>query len=509
MTPGVGNAYLGDGFAEEISSQLAQVPGLRVAARSSAFQFKDRNLDVRRIGEALGVHHVLEGSIRRDGDRLRVTVQLINASNGFHVWAGTYDETWADAIAVQDDIARKIARGLEVVLTPDAESRLRRAGVTSLDAYDSYLAGVSALHASGDLSQLTKAEGLFRKALSLDPALSRAYAGLCEVSLKRYDRTSATRDMVVAEEACRKAVELAPSRDETEMALARLYLASGRSEQAEAVYGGLASRRPDDADVLIGLGYAQLEQGRREDAARSLQKAIEVEPGYWQAYSALGSFNFRLGRAEDAVGAYRRAAELAPGNASVFSNLGAALLLAVRLADAAAAFEKSLAIEPSGAAHTNLGSMYYFLGRFPEAVRQYESAERIAPGDHQVVGALADALWQIPGRRAEAVRLYERAATLAEDALEVNPSQAVAWAQLGLYSGRAADPSRAAQALARAEALGKKENYVYYYVAIDAADRKDRAAAEAGIERAIELGYPRKLLEVDPVLKSLLPHKKT
>lgn len=509
MTPGGGNAYLGDGFAEEISSQLAQVPGLRVAARSSAFEFKDRNLDVRRIGEALGVHHVLEGSIRRDGDKLRVTVQLVNASNGYQIWAGTYDENWADAIAVQDDIARKIARGLEVVLTPDAESRLRRAGVTSLDAYDSYLAGVSALHASGDLSQLTKAEGLFRKALSLDPALSRAYAGLCDVSLKRYDRTSATPDVVVAEEACRKAVELAPSRDETEMALARLYLASGRSEQAEAVYGGLASRRPDDADVLIGLGYAQLEQGRREDAARSLQKAIEVEPGYWQAYSALGSFNFRLGRAEDAVGAYRRAAELAPGNASVFSNLGAALLLAVRLEDAAAAFEKSLDIEPSRAAHTNLGSLYYFLGRFPEAVGQYESAERIASDDHQVVGALADALWQIPGRRADAVRLYERAATLAGEALEVNASQPVAWAQLGLYSGRAGDPSRAARALARAEALGGDENYVYYYVALAASDRKDRAAAEAGIERALKLGYPRKLLEVDPVLKSLLPRKKS
>ena len=111
MTPGGGNAYLGDGFAEEISSQLAQIPGLRVAARTSAFEFKDRNLDVRRIGEALGVHHVLEGSIRRDGDNLRVTVQLINASNGYHVWAGTYDEKWADAIAVQDDICEKDCTG--------------------------------------------------------------------------------------------------------------------------------------------------------------------------------------------------------------------------------------------------------------------------------------------------------------------------------------------------------------------------------------------------------------
>jgi TolB-like protein/Tfp pilus assembly protein PilF len=508
MTPGGGNAYLGDGFAEEISAQLSQVPGLRVAARTSAFGFKDRNLDVRRIGEALGVHHVLEGSIRRDGDKLRVTVQLINASSGYQVWAGTYDETWADAIAVQDDISRKIAQGLEVVLTPDAENKLRRAGVTSLEAYDSYLAGVSALRASSDLSQLAKAEGLFSKALSLDPALSRAYAGLCEVALKRYSRTSATAEVVVAEKACRKALELEPSREETEMALARLYLDSGRSEQAEAVYGGLAAGRPDDADVFIGLGYAYLEQGQREDAERSLRKAIEVEPGYWQAHSALGNYFFRLGRAEDAIGAYRKATELAPGSASAFSNLGAALLLAVRLDEAAAAFEKSLAIEPSRSALTNLGILYYFLGRFPEAVTQYESAERIASDDQQVAGALADALWQMPGRRTDAVHQYQRAATLAEDALKVNPSHAVTWAQLGFYSGRAGDQSRAARALARAEALGDDENYVYYYVALAASDRKDRAAAEAGIERALKLGYPRKLLEADPVLKSLLPRKK-
>ena len=508
MTPGGGNDYLGDGFAEEIAAQLAQIPGLRVAARTSAFEFKDRNLDVRRIGEALGVHHVMEGSIRRDGDKLRVTVQLINAANGYHVWTGTYDEKWADAIAVQDDIARKIAQGLEVVLTPDAENRLRRAGVTSLEAYDSYLAGVSALHASGDLSQLAKAEGLFRKALSIDPALSRAYAGLCDVSLRRYNRASATADVVAAEKACHKALELEPSREETEMALARLYLDSGRSEQAEAVYSGLAARRPGDADVFVGLGYAHLEQGQREDAGRSFQRAIEVEPGYWQAYTALGNFNFRLGRAEDAIGAYRKATELAPGSASAFSNLGAALLLAARLDEAAAAFEKSLAIEPSRSAYANLGSLYYFLGRFPEAVTQYENAERIASDDQQVAGALADALWQMPGRRTDAVRQYQRAATLAQAALKVNPSHAVTWAQLGFYSGRAGDQSRAARALARAEALGEDENYVYYYVALAASDRKDRAAAEAGIERALKLGYPRKLLEADPVLKSLLPSNK-
>jgi TolB-like protein len=110
MTPGGGNEYLGDGFAEEISAQLAQIPGLRVAARTSAFEFKDKSLDVRKIGQALGVHHVLEGSVRRDGDKLRVTVQLIDAANGYHVWAGSYDKDWSDVISIQDNISQSIAR---------------------------------------------------------------------------------------------------------------------------------------------------------------------------------------------------------------------------------------------------------------------------------------------------------------------------------------------------------------------------------------------------------------
>ena len=177
MTSGGGNEYLGDGFAEEISAQLAQIPGLRVAARTSAFEFKGQRLDVRKIGNALGVRNVLEGSVRRDGDKLRVTVQLIDASNGYHVWAGTYDRDWADAIAVQDDISRKITQALRVVLTPESERKLQRAGVVNLAAYDSYLAGVSALRKSSDLSQLNQAADFFGKAMTLDPGFSRAYAG--------------------------------------------------------------------------------------------------------------------------------------------------------------------------------------------------------------------------------------------------------------------------------------------------------------------------------------------
>ena len=501
MTSGGGNEYLGDGFAEEISAQLAQIPGLRVAARTSAFEYKGQRLDVRKIGNALGVRNVLEGSVRRDGDKLRVTVQLIDALNGYHVWAGTYDRDWADVIAVQDDISRKITQALRVVLTPESEQKLQRAGVVNLAAYDSYLAGMSALRKSGDLSQLNRAAEFFGKAMTLDPGFSRAYAGMCEVGVGRYSKTKSSADVAAAETACRKALELEPSRDETEMALGSLYLASGRYEQAEAVFNGLKLRRPQDSEVYSGLAEAQAGLGRRQDAERSYRKSVEVEPGYSRAHGGLGYFMFRSGRAEEAVIAFRKAAELAPGSAGAFSNLGGALMLAVRLDEAAAAFEKSLAIEPSSSAHANLGTLYYYAGRFKDAAAQYELALAFAAGDQQVVGSLADALWLIPSRRPEAVRLYEKAAHLAEESLKINPVDAQVIAQLGYYKGRAGDTEGSARALARAEALREDDMYVQYFIALAAADRGDEATARDAIGRSERNGYPRKLLEADPVLK--------
>ncbi len=507
MTEGGRSTYLGDGFSEEISAQLAQVPGLRVAARTSAFGFKGQNVDVRRIGAALGVRYVLEGSLRRDRDKLRVTVQLIDATNGYHVWAGRYDSDWADVIDVQDNISRSITSALEVVLTPEAKRRLKRGGVANLAAYDSYLAGVSALRGGGTLADFDRAGDFFRKALDVDPGLARAYAGLCEVDLQRYDRTRALADVTAAETACRKALELEPSREQTEMALGKLYLASGRHEQAEAVYARLASARPRDAEVLFGLAEALEDQGRRPEAERSFRKAVDLEPGYWRTHSNLGNFLFRTGRAAEAAVEHEKAVALAPGNASAINNLGAALLMAERLDEATRAFERSLAIEPTRAAHANLGTLYYYEGRFPEAVRQYESAEALASDDHAVVSALADALWQIPARRAEAVPLYVRSAGLAEAALKVDPTNATGWAQLAYYSGRAGDPRQAARALARAEALGDDDMYVQYFKALIEADRNDRQAAVEAIVRAEQLGFSRRMLLADPLLRPLVPAK--
>ena len=209
MSPSGGNSYLGDGLSEELSMRLAQVPGLRVAARTSSFEFKDRNVDVRRIGQSLGVRHVLEGSVRRDGDNLRVTMQLIDSANGYHVWAGSYDRSWSDVISIQDEIARSVTEALRIVLVPEETSQETALAATlDVRAVDPYLAGLALLRQSGDMSRLKEAAKRFGEAIEIEPSFARAYAGLCRVGVRIYDRTRDPSDLYRAEHSCRRALDL-------------------------------------------------------------------------------------------------------------------------------------------------------------------------------------------------------------------------------------------------------------------------------------------------------------
>jgi TolB-like protein/Flp pilus assembly protein TadD/DNA-binding winged helix-turn-helix (wHTH) protein len=498
MSPGGGNEYLGDGLSEELSTRLAQVPGLRVAARTSAFEFKDRNLDVRRIGQALGVRNVLEGSVRRDGDSLRVTVQLIDAATGYHVWAGSYDRSWSDVILIQDEIARSITEALRVVLVPAAD---RKTETLALDvrAFDPYLAGLALLRQPGDLSRLREAGRQFDAAVAIAPDFARAYAGSCQVGLRLFEKVRDPADLERAEAACRRALELDPQLIETEKALAALYLASGRLDAAEKAYRALTQRNPQDADGHIGLGRTLAALGQGDAAEASFRAAVRAEPAYWGAYGSLGVYLLARGRLDGAVDAFREVTELAPSSASALNNLGAALQMKGDLAAAADVYRRSLAIEPSASAYSNLATMHYFLHEYAEAEVNYERATALASQDQTLWGNLGDALWQMPGRREEAIGHYRRAITLGQRELQANASNRVLVAQLGYYNGRVGDRATADDYLAKA-ATGAPDALVQYYRAVAAADRGDLVEARKAMEEAVELGYPPGLLRAEPSL---------
>jgi TolB-like protein/tetratricopeptide (TPR) repeat protein/DNA-binding winged helix-turn-helix (wHTH) protein len=501
MSPAGGITYLGDGLSEELSARLAQVPGLRVAARTSAFEFKGRNLDVRRIGEALGVRHVLEGSVRRDGDNLRVTMQLIDAANGYHVWAGSYDRGWRDVIEIQDDIARSVTEALRVVLAPQAPSDRAEAPAPDVRAIDPYLAGLALLRQSGDMSKMREAEQRFAEAITIAPSFARAHAGRCTLEVRLYRKTQDPAHVIRAEEACRRALELDPTLLETEKGLAALYLSSSRLGESEAIYRRLVERYPADADGHMGLGQVLEASGRPEEAESSLRAAIQAEPAFWGAYAALGAFLFKRGRVEEATDAFREVTQLAP-SANAFSNLGAALQLKGDLDGAAEAFIRSLAVEPSSSAYSNLGTVYYFRGRYEDAVAEYARATALTAQDQALWGNLADAMWQISGRRAEASGHYRRAIALAERQLESSPQDSLLVAQLGYYYGRVAEPERSRRYLERA-AAARDDPHVAYYRAVAAADRGDLPAARNAVDEAARLGFPEALLQADPSLAAV------
>jgi len=503
MSPTGEAGYLGDGLSEELSSDLAKLPGLRVAARTSAFAYKGRDMDVRSIGEQLGVRFVLEGSVRREAERVRVTAQLIDAATGFHAWTDSYDRPWQDLIGIQKEISGAIAQQLHMVLTPELAQQLKAAPTRNPRAYDFYLAGLAELRQGGTMSRYDEAERLFRLALDADPGFARAQAGLCQVAITRYNRTNATEHVHAAEAACRAALEADATLKETELALGQLYGASGRHEQAEAVYRSVLRRAPRDGDAHIGLGRALARMNRAKEAEQSFREAIVVEPGYWMSYNALGGFLFASGRSEEAAEAWVRVTELAPGNATGFNNLGAARLASGDFEAAAEAFEASTGIEASRAAYSNLGTVYYYLGRLDEAVAMYTKALDIAPQDFQLWGGRADARWYLPSRRDLAIADYRRAAGLAEQALAVDATDAETWAMLGYFYGRLGEAERSARYVSRALEFGSNSPYVYSFAAIAAADRGDRGEAARLISLAIKQGYSRSLAVAEPAFKGV------
>ena len=503
MSPDRSNAYLGDGLAQELSARLARLPGVRVAASTSAFAFRNRTTDARTIAQTLGVRHILEGSVHREGDRLRVTAQLIDGASGYDVWSQTYNRTWHDLMAIEDELARSIISSLRVVLSNELAQRATQPPTTQASAFDLYLAGLAKLHGPGGDASLDEAGESFRQALAEDPKFALACAGLCERYALGYDKT---RDAVLipqAERACEEALKLDPTLREVSAALAQLYLVSGRSEQAAAIYRDAISSDPENADGYIGLGQALDQQHRTADAEGAFRKAVDVEPTYWGAQNALGGFLFRHGRTSAAIATYRRVTELIPASPLAFNNLGAALLVAGDFQGAAAAFDRSLALEPTSSAYSNSGTVYYFLGRYADAARMFTRATELSRQDHRVWGNLADALWQIEGSRAEAESAYRRAIGLVHKSLEVNARDAVSWSQLAYYSARARADGDVRGFTSRALQLNADDPNVRYYACLTALELGEKQAALESLSRAVELGYPPQLVRAAPDFASL------
>jgi serine/threonine-protein kinase len=498
--------YLSDGLTEEILLTLTRLRELKVAARTSSFYFKNRKVEIADLANRLRVDVVLEGSVRRDRDRLRIAAELIDARSGFHIWAQTYDRRLEDVFAVQDDIARQVVGALELVLSRASEDGIRRPQPASLATYDLYLKARAQLRLPSSTESLDRATALLEQAIATDRAFAQAHAALCETWLARYVMGRAAESFERAEAACTRARSLDPEAGEVYVALGNLHLASGRYDRAEQEFQRGGALPSGEVDALLGLARAFAAQHRLEEAEKTFDRAVRAAPGYWRVYVLRGNFLFQNGRYAEAARSYAEEIVRTPDDPRAHNNLGAAHYAAGNLEAAAQAWGVSLRLAPTSGAYSNTGTSYFYLGRFADAAAMYERAAELAPGDHRLWGNLADAYARVAGREADALAAYAKAVTLGEERLRLNPADANAIADLAHYHASLGHAEKARQLGSEALRRDPKNAYVHYNAALVSARLGQNEQALEEIERAVALGHQRHLLPRDPGLESIREH---
>lgn len=375
------NEYFTDGMAEEIINALNKVQSLRVAARTSSFAFKGKNEDVGEIGKKLKVSTVLEGSVRKMGNRLRITAQLVNVADGYHLWSERYDREMEDVFAIQDDISQAIVKALKVILSEGEKKQIEKARVENVQAYDYYLRGRQ--YYQIHRKSLEYARQMFNRAVETDPEYARAYAGVADSCSLLYMYFDAREfNLRQADAASAKALELEPDLAEAHVARGLAISLSKRFEEAEAEFETAMKLDPKLFEAAYWYGRALEAEGRFQEAARMYERAQLLRPEDYQAPSFLAQAYHAMGKKEEGDAANRRAIrlmlerlELNPSDAraanllaATYANLGEAEM-AVDYAD------RSLAIDPDDAMLLyNVACTYCLLGKTDDAISCLERA---------------------------------------------------------------------------------------------------------------------------------------
>jgi TolB-like protein/tetratricopeptide (TPR) repeat protein len=333
--------YFADGMAEELLDLLAKTPGLHVIARTSSFYFKGKQATVPEIARTLAVANILEGSVRKSGNRVRVTTQLIRADKGEHLWSETYDREQEDVFKIQDDIARAVVDKLRLTLLGGEVPRSDTA-VVNPQVYNLYLQG-RYLVISDTAEDLVKANECFQKALQLDPGYAPAWAGVAQVAMRQVSNGYAPVADTIAREdtAAQKAVQLDPTY----------------------------------ADGFVALGRSRLMSNFDWNGAReAFEHALQLDPSNSNAQFSVAHLSVSTGGTDDGLHRFQQLLQRDPLNLVERRYIARVLYYAGRLDEAEAAIHVVLQVDPSfPAAHYELGRILLMRGQVPQAVREFES----------------------------------------------------------------------------------------------------------------------------------------
>lgn len=437
LSPAGDNAYFSDGLSEALMDSLGRIPGLMVASRTSSFAFRESGPSVPEVASALQVANLLEGSVRKSGNQLKISVRLLDGRSGRPLWSETFDATMGDVFAVQEAISVSIADALKIRVLGD--ETLVEIPTRDQAAYEDYLRGREQLRRGGTVANLEEAIAFFRKALARDPQMGLALAGTCTA---RWEMYSVTRDRALADEAieaCMYAQGATGSASvEVMVALGNLYRGIGDHEYALSLFQAALEVSPNDAEVNSGLGLTLRSMGELDEAVRLQRRAIELDPAFWRYYWQLGGTLVEQGQLGPAAEEFRHAIRLKPDSPDPYYSLGGVYWLQGRFLQAADAFRESIRRDPEQMyAYSNAGTLYFYTGEFAQAEEMFLQAARLSPSDDRFQGYVAEAVVMQEDRApADATGYYEAALALVHGRLDVAAGDHAARARAAGYLAR-------------------------------------------------------------------------
>jgi serine/threonine protein kinase/Tfp pilus assembly protein PilF len=391
--------YFSDGITEDIITHLSKVGDLKVVSRTSSMRYKNSNKSLQQIGSELKVATVLEGSVRRQGDKLRIVAQLIDAKTDNHIWAETYDREMKDIFAIQSDVAQKIASALHAKLMPEEKKNIEKIPTQNLVAYDYYLKGRQ-YYLRYQRQYNENAIQFFQKAVDADPNFALAYVGLCDgyVMQKGYGVPSASFDLAL--DTCNKALSIDPNLAVAYSTLYKVYTFYGFIQKGEEAIQKAYKLDPNNAMVVGRLGSDYLNKGKLSEAFRFTKRSLELEPTNAFGYFTMGTIYYDLADFSQAEKSLKKSLELQP-------DLEFPATYLVRLYISQGKFNQALETA-KGLNLTNTKTSFDLMGLTESMVENFpKAAEYFSKGNRNYLeGRFAHALLKT-GRIGEAQKVLE------------------------------------------------------------------------------------------------------
>ncbi len=495
---------VGIGISNRIRSQLGKIAGVQVQSQTISSPANGKTPQEYR--DEFAVAHLLEGSVRVMDGQLELIWELVDTEKGIRVEGDNERVSYVRLLEAEELVAQAVLRKILTVLPVDPPAS--PAGTDSVEAYRLYSIGRRFLALPVSDRYLDDAETSFNDAKKADPDYARAYAGLCDVHKRKFQRSGNAAHFDEAKKNCDRAQDIDPGLSDTFLALGQLYRASGQYGQAAANFENALAINPTQLDALSGLAAALGELGRRVEADAAFERLLLRFPKSPAAHARYGVYLFRTGHYAEALRSYERALELGQSTPSIYNSIATCHFQLGDIELAMANYRDSLRLKETPRAHTNLGSMYFYLQRYEDAVDEYRAALEFPNGatDYRLWANLAAGLRQLPGQEVDLRNACTEAVRLGDEVLVESPDNAAVLSYIASCRAIVADADQARADAIRAAELAPDRHIVLYYSAVALTTTGDYEAAVRLIEQAMEHGYLPQHVKIDPELAPILDY---